>query len=257
MDAFARESDGHRFEYTGGVLVLPRDCVLVTTRRSSFLGLFALPMQGVKTMRNRSWGFLTAMIAAGLVGCDSPQTLTAPSAVVPRLMPVPTPVGRLSGEFTLTLTPDAACDSLPNELRTRTYTATLTVNPYWHAVETYYDILISVPTFLEGFDSSERFYVAETDDDASFRLGSLAGQPAFVERLSATEYFAIGGSAEASLPASAASFDASMDGYVEYCLMKASADAPVHGTLYDCASDRVLTRIRCESTKHRLHWDRP
>jgi hypothetical protein len=208
-------------------------------------------------MRNRSpGGFLVVVLAVALVGCDGLRAPTAPSAVLSQPMSAATPVGRLSGEFTLTVTTDAACDSLPTELRTRTYGATWTLDPSWHAAADYYDIRISGPTFLQGFNSSERFYVAVTDDDASFRLGSVLGQPAFVEQLSPTEYLAIRGSASASLPASASSFDASMDGYVEYCVMKSPADTPVQGSLYDCASDTVQTRVRCESNRHRLNWER-
>jgi hypothetical protein len=162
----------------------------------------------------------------------------------------------LSGEFTLTVTMDAACDSFPTELRTRTYGATWTLDPSWHAEEDYYDIGISGPGFLQGFTSSERFYVAVTDDDASFVLGSALGQPAFVEQLSPVAYFAIRGWASASLRSSVSSFEASMDGYFEYCVMKSPADAPVEGRLYDCASNRVLTRVRCESNRHRLNWER-
>jgi hypothetical protein len=210
-------------------------------------------------MRNRPTdGFLVLALAAALVGCDDLRAPTAPSAVLPQpSVPIPAaPVGRLSGEFALTLTTDAACDSLPIELRTRSYWATWTVNPYWHTPGTYYDIWISGPTFLQGFNSSERFYVSVTDDDANFGLGSLQGQPAFVEQLSATTYFAIGGSAEAALPSSSSSFAASMYGYVEYCVMKSPADVPVDGHLYDCAPDKALARVRCESNRHRLNWDR-
>jgi hypothetical protein len=211
-------------------------------------------------MRNRSTGrFLGLVLAAALVGCGDLRTPTAPSAVVVPQSSVPTPaaeVGMWSGEFRLTLTTDAECDALPIELRTRTYGARWTVNPYWHTAATYYDIWISGPTFLDGFDSSERLYVGVTRDDASFGLGSLQGQPAFVEQLSATAYFAIGGSAEGALPAYSSSFSASMAGYVEYCVMKSPADAPVEGYLYDCESDKVLTRVRCESNGHRLNWDR-
>lgn len=202
--------------------------------------------------------YVQALAAAA---CENRGSITAPTTIAPtsRNGDVPTPavtVGRLSGEFTLTLTADTTCDSLPNELRTRTYRATLTVNPYWHAAATYYDIWISGPTFLHGFNSSERFYVGVTDDDASFGLGSVNGQPAFVEQLSPTAYLAIGGSASAALPSAVSSFAASMEGYVEYCVMTSPADAPVQGYLYDCVSDRVLTRVRCESNKHRLQWDR-
>jgi hypothetical protein len=192
--------------------------------------------------------------------CDDRGAITGPTTIAPTspsLLPMPVvTVGRLSGEFTLTLTADASCDALPSEFRTRTYGATLTVNPYWHAAATYYDIWISGPTFLNGFNSSERFYAGESNDAASFGLGSAQGQPAFVEQLSPTTYFAIGGSAEAALPSSTSSFTASMDGYLEYCVMKSPVDVPVEGHLYGCETDRVLTRVRCDAQRHRLNWDR-
>jgi hypothetical protein len=206
---------------------------------------------------NRSHvGFPVVMLTVALLGCDELRAPTAPSALLSQPMPAVTLVGRLSGEFTLTVTTDAACDSLPTELRTRTYGAVWTLDPSWHAAEDYYDIGISGPRFLQGFNSSERFYVAVTDDHASFVLGSVLGQPAFVEQLSPVAYFAMRGWASATLGSSASSFEASMDGYLEYCVMKSPADAPVQGRLYDCASDRVLTRVRCESNKHRLNWER-
>ena len=201
----------------------------------------------------------TFLLGMAATACGDRETLTGPTAITP-----PSPnggvrpaeVGRFSGEFTLTLTADAACDSLPIELRTRRYGTMWTVNPYWHAPETYYDIEVSGPTFLDGFDSAERFYVGVSNDAASFGVGSLQGQPAFVERLSATAYFAIGGSAAGPLSSSGSSIAAAMDGYVEYCVMKSPADAPVEGILYACAPDRAQTRVRCESNRHRLQWDR-
>ena len=208
-------------------------------------------------MRDRSQGeLLVVVLAAALVGCDGLRVPTAPSAVLSQLVSAATPYGRLSGEFTLTVTTDAACDSFPTELRTRTYGATWTLNLSWHAAADYYDIRINGPTFLQGFNSSERFYVAVTGDDASFALGSVLGQPAFVEQLSPTDYLAIRGRAAAPLPVPVSSFAAVMDGYVEYCVMRSPADAPVEGHLYDCAPDRVVTRVRCESNGHRLNWER-
>jgi hypothetical protein len=166
-------------------------------------------------------------------------------------------VGTIQGAFTLTVTADTACDALPAGLRTRTYGATVTLNPYWLVGTLYFDVSIGGSTFLNGFDSAERFYATVADDLATFGLGSPQGQPAFVERLSPTEYFAIGGAASRALPSPGSSFATPLAGYVEYCVVKSPADAPVHGYLYDCAPDKALTRTRCESTQHRLNWDRP
>jgi hypothetical protein len=83
-----------------------------------------------------------AMFVSGLAAtaCDDRESIAGPTMIASTsqnggVLPVVT-VGRLSGQFTLTLTADAACDSLPNELRTRTSGATFTVNSYWHAAET-------------------------------------------------------------------------------------------------------------------------
>ena len=199
----------------------------------------------MKTMR-AAIVLATFVHAMAATACEDRGPLTGPTAITPMSpnggVPIPAAeVGRFSGEFTVTLTADVACDSLPAELRTRTYGATWTLNPYWHAAATYYDIGISGPAFLEGFNSSERFYVGVTDDDASFGLGSLQGQPAFVEQLSATAYFAIGGSAEAALSPSASSFAASMDGYVEVLR---------HEITGGCSSGGPFVRLRAGQSPH-------
>ena len=95
--------------------------------------------------------------------------------------------------------------------------------------------------------------MAVAEDHVWFWLGYMRGQPALVEQLSATTYFAFGG-AGASGPAdpSASSIAVSFDGYIDYCVMKSATELPVEGNLYSCAPERALTRTRCESNKHRL-----
>jgi hypothetical protein len=165
-------------------------------------------------------------------------------------------VESIAGTYTLTVTADASCGSLPEELRTRTHTATVTFNSVWQLATLNFDVWISGPEFLEGFDSSERFGVELTDDEARFWLGDSHGQPAFVEQLSATTYLAIGGKSSTPVVPGSSSIATSMDGYIEYCVMKSRTDIPVEGYLYHCAPDKALARARCESNNHRLNWDR-
>ena len=112
------------------------------------------------------------------------------------------------------------------------------------------------PRFLEGFDSSERFGFLLTGERARFWVGSLQGQPAFVERLSDTSYFAINGTASAAVAPSARSMAAAMEGYIEYRVMRSRTDVPVEGYFYQCAPERALVRARCASNEHQLTWDR-
>ena len=210
---------------------------------------------------------LALALTAGACGGDSSVTGPTPLAPAAPRTTAPTPPGGgeplgLAGEYTLTVKVDSACADLPDELRTRTYSASLTLSTYSRFGETNFEIVIGGPKFLEGFDSRERFSFEVDHDRGTFHLGSASGQPAFVEQLSATAYFAIGGVAHAPVaarPSSTSSIDASMTGYVEYCVMKSPDVFPVEGspwTQYNCAPDQALTHARCESNGHRLRWER-
>jgi hypothetical protein len=124
-------------------------------------------------------------------------------------------------------------------------------NTSWHdPTNTHFDVWARGP-FIDGFNSSDRIVMAVADH-ITFWLGNLRGQPALVEQLSATTYVAFGGGASASVDLSVSTIAASFDGFIDYCVMKAATELPVEGFLYDCASDRALTRTRCESNKHGL-----
>jgi hypothetical protein len=168
------------------------------------------------------------------------------------LAPVVVAAANMTGEYTLTVTADSSCDELPNEVRTRTYGATVTPNTSWHYPDnTHFDVWARGP-FLVGFTSSDRIVMAMAEDHIWFWLGSLRGQPALVEQLSPTTYVAFGGGASASVDTSASSIPASLYGFIDYCVMKSATELPVEGSLYNCAPDRALTRTRCESNEHRL-----
>jgi hypothetical protein len=162
------------------------------------------------------------------------------------------PAASIAGAYTLTVTADAHCADLPAQARTRTYSASVT-GSLWSPT-TFFDVWVSGPSFLSGFDSAERFAISVAGDFVRFRFGSEDGQPVFVERLSKTAYLAIGGASSASIPTLPSSFTAALDGYVEYCEMKAATAVPVQGYLYGCATEQVLTRARCESKDHQVSW---
>ena len=156
---------------------------------------------------------------------------------------------------TLTVAADSACADLPNEARTRTYGATLTPNSFYPA-NTYLDVWVSGPSFLEDFNSAERFVITVAGDYVAFGLGAGNGYPAFVEQLSATTYVAIGGAGSTSVAASASSITVPFSGYIDYCVVISATEPPVNGHLYDCRADRAIAHARCESNNHRMIWDR-
>lgn len=204
----------------------------------------------------RALAFMTLALGLAGAGCGGHSSVTGPTATTP---PPPSgggPLGGLAGDYTLTATADNACADLPQELRSRTFPATVTLSTYSRSGESNFEIVIGGPRFLEGFDSKERFSLEVDHDFGIFHLGSASGQPAFVEQLSATAYFAIGGVARGSVKPSVSSFSASFDGYVEYCVMESPATLPVEGPLYRCAPEKAVAHTRCVSNNHRLNWDR-
>jgi hypothetical protein len=207
--------------------------------RYSLAGAFAMTnrFQGSKEGHQSVTGPLSSLRSAQL------------SFSLPQLQP---PVS-FAGAYSLTVTADSACTALPSALRTRTYQTTVRRVEPAPSVSTYFEVSIAGPTFLTGFTTAERFVGAIAGNDVRFWVGSDDGQPAFVEQLSETEYFAIGGASLVAVD-SATSFAALLEGYVEYCTVNAPAVVPVSGTRYACGGANVVTRARCESNQHELSW---
>jgi hypothetical protein len=212
-------------------------------------------------MTNRTRAAIVLLICTqGIVpaGCGY-RDLAAPMPTAPSRLPPtgsPPPSAGVTGEYTLTVTADSSCIDLPTDARTRAYEATVTPNVSWHdPTNTHFDVWASGP-FLDAFKSSDRIVMVVAGDRVTFSLSNFRGQPALVEPLSATSYVAFGGAATASAAPSAASIAAVFGGFIDYCVMKSATELPVEGFLYDCSTDRALTRTRCESSNHRLSLTR-
>ena len=137
----------------------------------------------------------------------------------------------IAGDYTLTVIADSACPDLPNEVRTRTYAATITPQsrPDLPA-NAGFDVTLSGATFLDRLD---RFGIGVAGDVLGFWLHG-GHDPSFVEQVEAGTYLAFSGSAAASVPASGVStISASFEGWIEY---------------YGAA----VVRAHCESKDHRL-----
>jgi hypothetical protein len=80
--------------------------------------------------------------------------------------------------------------------------------------------------------------------------------PPLVEQLAPDTYLAFSGNATTSVAVPISSISASLDGWIEYCVMK----TPM-GSYYNCGTDnftgavitgQAVARAHCESTNHRL-----
>ncbi len=155
----------------------------------------------------------------------------------------------MAGDYSLTITADAACADLPSEARTRTYTAFVMPHPWSPA--TYFDVTLGGAPFLDAFDRRERSSIAVAGEHVALWFGGER-QPALVERLSPTTYVAFGATASTSAGATASSLAAPFEGFIDYCVMPAATELPMDGYSYNCAPAKAVAHLRCESSAHRL-----
>lgn len=160
----------------------------------------------------------------------------------------------LTGDYTLTLIADSACTDIPDEFRTRTYSATITPSTTPNTpIGTSFTAMATGAAFL-GTHTSFLIGVVQDYVDLWLHGGHDA---ALVEQLGPNTYLAFSGNAKASVGASPVSnLTTSFEGWIDYCVMK----APM-GAGYNCGTSNTtgepipglaMTYAHCESTNHRL-----
>ena len=145
-----------------------------------------------------------------------------------------TPRVDIAGSYTLTITADSACTSLPEPVRSRTFGAT-----FWGAG----NILlgsVSDATFLRGHTEFDAFIAG---NEVVFTT-NVHGPGSVVEHIAGDTYLAIQGSAAAVVETPVATITGSFEGTIEYCV---SANM---GARYDCSASQA--RVQCASRHHQL-----
>ena len=147
----------------------------------------------------------------------------------------------IAGDYTLTFVADGACTSLPDEVRTRTYAAavTLTARP-GEPANSRFDVTVTGGTLLERYNS---FTIGVVGDYVRAELGDGHGTPGLVEQLAPHTYLALGGTMAASVT-DAASIAGSFAGTFEGCALMNE-----WGSRYSCQGG---TSVPCLSQNHRF-----
>lgn len=152
----------------------------------------------------------------------------------------------IAGDYTLTFIADTGCADIPDELRTRTYAATIApgARPNIPA-NTFFNATVSGASFLVNTG----FYVGVAGD--YLRIVLANDGPILVEEVAPNTYLSFGGSAAASVGISAPStISASFDGVIESCGLRSELD---RGRFYDCSPSQPVTyATQCASKNHRL-----
>ena len=152
----------------------------------------------------------------------------------------------VAGDYTLTFIADSACADFPDQLRTRTYEATITPGSGTTIpAQLYLNGVVAGASFLERYNGFG-VYVAG-DYVAIPQLGDLHGDPGLVERIDTNTYLAFEGSASALVEPAAATISMSLDGFIDYCVMTSAM-----GQRYSCNPSQAVAHARCTSANHRL-----
>jgi hypothetical protein len=154
------------------------------------------------------------------------------------------PHADLSGRYELTFTAAESCSGLPEELRRRTYDATLT--PYQGsgaAANSQFTVDVAAPA-LPLLNS---FLIGVAGNYLAFWLGDLHGAPGLAEQLAPNVYIGIGGAGEASVATSGlSSISARFDGFIDACEINAPSQR------LSCRDEATVMKSRCESGEHRI-----
>jgi hypothetical protein len=157
------------------------------------------------------------------------------------------PPVNLSGDYTLTLTADSACATLPEELRTRTYETTIRPDigqpgsPL--GTVTSFSIVPKGPTFA---DHIGMFYVNVAGNFVNLSLGDHT-DPGIAERVAPNTYYAFGGSAKLTVTVPVTTISTPFEGWIEHCALS----TPM-GTRYRCSREIAKTYETCQSRNHHL-----
>lgn len=162
------------------------------------------------------------------------------------ILPAATPTIDISGDYSLTFIADPACTGIPENLRNRTYAATIAPavdarNP----VGTFFWAAIHGASFLA---EQSRIPIGVAVDYVSFWLGEHGYGAFLVERVTPDSYLQFDGGAGVSVGTKAIStMSTTFQGSADYCVQTSEM-----GQYYACDPQRASTNVHCESNNHRL-----
>ena len=153
----------------------------------------------------------------------------------------------LAGDYKLTFIADDACQSVPSELRKRTYFTSIEVDPSpRNPPGTFLWANITGVPYLAN---QGRIPILVAGDVVTFWLGEHGYGAAFVEQVGPNAYLEFDGGVTVSVGSSPVSrISTTFTGAVDYCVLP----SPMTGQYYDCDPGRAVTNVHCESSNHRL-----
>lgn len=169
------------------------------------------------------------------------------------ILGVLTPPVNIAGNYALTYTAASTCSQLPDDMRTRTYAATIEpVAIEGRPSNTLFKVITTGALFVPRL-AYDNFHIGVAGDYLSLSIGDLHGRPGLVEQVLPTTYVALGGEAAGPVESNVSTISLPFDGFIDYCVTEsAMVQYP-----YECsAPNAVVAHARCESKDHRITMTR-
>jgi hypothetical protein len=213
------------------------------------------PHAGLVTLSNANGGFafeqdvaspstVRAVKEGYMIGTGTSILTNDGRAYVGFSLAALSPPVAIAGTYTLTITADSACRDLPDDVRTRSYPATVAAAFTSSGQSTTrFDGRVTSGQFAPF---ANLFFVGVFGDYVTI---STEGEgPSLVERVGENRYVAFYGQSGASVgPDGVSSISTPFSGTIEYCELA----SPI-GQYYDCTGERAAVRHECQSTRHQL-----
>jgi hypothetical protein len=153
-----------------------------------------------------------------------------------------TPPASIAGDYTLTFVADGACNGLPEEVRTRTYEATVTLTSRpGEPANSRFDVALTGAALLDRYNS---FTIGVVGDYVKTDIGDWGhGAPGLVEQIGPNTYLTIGGGFALSIK-EPSTIAGSFAGAIERCELTSE-----WASRYSCESGAV-SHGRCTSQNH-------
>lgn len=153
-----------------------------------------------------------------------------------------TPPASIAGDYTLSFVADSACAGLPDEVRTRSYEATVTlVSRPGEPANSRFDVAVTGATLLDRYNS---FTIGVVGTYVKTDIGDWGhGAPGLVEQIAPNTYLTIGGGVATSV-VEPSTIAGSFVGAFERCELTSE-----WGSRYSCDGGAV-SHGRCSSQNH-------
>jgi hypothetical protein len=166
---------------------------------------------------------------------------------------LPVAPANIAGDYTVTITADPSCATLPGHARQRTYSTTIVALPEQPtAANTRFRAIPSGANIVPN-QAWEGLWLNVAGDYVEVVTGDLHGQPGIIEQTDVNAYFTVDGVAKRTPNSSGAStISLALEAQIAHCELKSGLQPLDANGWFNCPATRAVSSVVCQSSNHQL-----